>query len=76
MHSLLEIIDSVSECPSFEVESETTLDYDDDDAFSDPEDENMDPDFDATENTESSANQMNFTLEYMKKVIDYYDACD
>ena len=76
VHSLLEIIDSVSECTSFEVESETTLDYDDDDAFSDSEDENMDPDFDETENTESSANQMNFTLEYMKKVIDYYDACD
>ena len=76
VHSLLEIIDSVSECTSFEVESETTLDYDDDDAFSDSEAENMDPDFDETENTESSANQMNFTLEYMKKVIDYYDACD
>ena len=75
VHSLLEIIDSVSECPSFEVESETTLDYDDEDAFSHSQDENMDPDFDETENTESSANQMNFTLEYMKKVIDYYDAC-
>ena len=76
VHSLLEIIDSVSECTSFEVESETTLDYDDDDAFSDSADENMDLDFDETENTESSANQMNFTLEYMKKVIDYYNACD
>ena len=76
VRSLLEIIDSVSECTSFEVESETTLDYNDDDAFSDSEDENMDPDFDETENTGSLANQMNFTLEYMKKVIDYYDACD
>ena len=76
VHSLLEIIESVSECTSFEVESETTLDYDDDDTFSGSEDENMDPDFDETENTESWANQMNFTLEYMKKVIDYYDACD
>ena len=75
VHSLLEIIDSVSECTSFEVESETTLDYDDDDAFSHSEDENIDPHFDETENTDSSANQMNFTLEYMKKVIDYYDAC-
>ena len=38
---LLEIIDSVNECKSFEVESETTLDFDhDDDAFSDSEDEN------------------------------------
>ena len=48
VHSLLEIIDSVCECISFEVESETTLDYDDDDAFSHSEDENMDPDFDET----------------------------
>lgn len=25
---------------------------------------------------ESSPDQMNFNLEYMKRVIDYYDACD
>ena len=76
VRSLLEIIDSVNECTSLEVESETTLDYDDDDTFSDSEDQNMDPDFDETEDAARSSDQMNFTLEYMKKVIDYYDACD
>lgn len=74
--SLLEIIDSVNECTSFEVESETTLDYEGDDVFGASEDENVDPDFDETEDSEGSAIQMNFTLEYMKKVIDFYDACD
>ncbi len=63
VRSLLKIIDSVDKCTSFEVESETTLDYDD--AFSDPEEESMEPDFDETEDAESSPIKTNFTIDYM-----------
>ncbi|CAF2942494.1 unnamed protein product [Rotaria sp. Silwood2] len=73
---LLEVIENVHKCTSYEVESETTLDHDDDDVFSDFEDESIDPNFDETEDVESPPITMNFALYYMKKVIDYYDARD
>jgi hypothetical protein len=55
---------------------ETTLDYDDDDAVSYPEDESIDPDFDETKDVENPPIKMNFTLYFMKKVIDDYRARD
>ncbi|CAF3157962.1 unnamed protein product [Rotaria sp. Silwood2] len=73
---LLEVIENIQKCTSFEVESETTLDHDDDNVFSDPEDESIDSNFDETEDVESPPTTMNCTLDYMRKVIDYYDACD
>jgi len=73
---LLEVIDNAYTCTSFELESETTLDHDDDDAFSDSEDESTDPNFDEVENVDDPSITMNFTLDYMKKVVDFYDARD
>ncbi len=72
VRSLLEVIENVHKYTSFEVESETTLDHDDEDAFSDSEDESIDPNFDKAEDVEDPPITMNFTLDYMKKVIDFY----
>ena len=56
--SSLEVIDNVCKSTSYNIESETTLDHDDDEEFIDFED------------------KPNFSLDFMKKVIDYYDTRD
>ena len=81
--SLLKVIDNICNCTSFEIDSDMTLDYDDAEEFSDFEDENtasenenLDPSFDETAETERPPITLNFSLDYMKKVIDYYDERD
>ena len=80
--SLLEVIDDVCKCTSYEIESDTTLDHDYDD-FGDVEDENddsdnedVDPIFDETVEGKKMPIKPVFSLDYMKKFIDYYDARD
>jgi hypothetical protein len=60
-----------------------TLDHDDDKEFSEVEDDstifeagNTDPCFDDEEESQKLPIKLNFCLEYMRKVIDYYDARD
>ena len=77
------MIDNVCDCTSFEIESDATLDHDDEEEFNDFEDkdvdfedESIDPDFDQSAETENRVIKVEFTLDYMKKVIDFYDARD
>ena len=72
---LLNIIDDVSSCVSYEVELETTLDHDDDEEFTDSDDESLDPNFEDTED-EKLPTKDNFSLDFMKKVVEFYDARD
>ena len=81
--SSLKVIDDVCNCASFEIDSDTNLDHDEAEEFSDSEDENMaseneslDPSFDETAEAEKFPITLNFSLDYMKKVIDYYDERD
>ncbi|CAF2859243.1 unnamed protein product [Rotaria sp. Silwood2] len=77
------MIDDVCHCTSYEIESDTILDYDDEEEFGDFEDEDtdsadesVDPGFDESAEDKNMTTRANFSLEYMKKVIDYYDARD
>ena len=72
---LLKIIDDISSSVSYEFESETTLDYDDDEEFSDSDDESLDPNFEEIEDDKLPTKE-NFSLEFMKKVVEFYDARD
>ena len=81
--SLLKMIDDVCNCTSYQIESDTTLDYDDEQVFDDFEDdetdsgdESTDPGFDESAESENMMIKANFSLEFMKKVIDFYDARD
>ena len=71
---LQNIMENVCKCTSYEVESETTLDYDDNEEFREIEDESLDPSFDETEEDDKLHTRENFSLDFMKKVIDFYDA--
>jgi hypothetical protein len=73
---LLKVIENVCKCVSYEVESETTLGYDDDEEFSEPEDESLDPNFDETKEDDKLHSKENFSLDFMKKVVEFYDARD
>ena len=81
--SLLKVIDDVCNCISFEINSDMTLDYDDVEKFSDFKDENtasenekLDPSFSETAEAEKPPITLNFSFDYMKKIIDYYDERD
>jgi hypothetical protein len=73
---LLEIIGKVCKCSSYEFESETTLDHDDDEEFNDFENEDLDPDFDGTKEDEKLSTKEKFTLDFMKNVVEFYDTPD
>ncbi|CAF1179697.1 unnamed protein product [Didymodactylos carnosus] len=60
-----------------------TLDHDDDEEFgdfqdesADSEDEDADPSFDEMVKGEKGSIKANFSLDYMKKIVEYYDARD
>ena len=81
--SLLKTIDDVCNCISYQIESDTTLNYDDEKAFdsfeddeTDSVDESTDPGFDESAEGENMMIKANSSLELMKKVIDFYDARD
>ena len=81
--SLLEVIHNVCNCTSYEIRSDVTLDhenYEEFDGFQDvsagSEDEDVDPSFGETAEGEKRSVQANFSLDYMKKVVEYYDARD
>ncbi|CAF2057276.1 unnamed protein product [Rotaria magnacalcarata] len=83
INSLLKIIDDVCNSTSYQIESNTTLDYDDEEQYGDFEDddtdsadESIDPGFDESAEGDNMMIHANFNLEFMKKVIDYYDARD
>lgn len=83
VHSLLKVIDNVCDCTSYEIGSDVTLDHDDDEEFGDSHDESAgsesedaDPSFDETAEGEERSIQAKFSLDYMKKAVDYYDARD
>ncbi|CAF3819966.1 unnamed protein product, partial [Rotaria sp. Silwood1] len=83
INSLLKMIDDVCHCTSYEIESDTALDYDDEDEFggfededADSADESVDPGFDESAEGKNMTTRANFSLEYIKNVIDYYDARD
>lgn len=80
---LLKMINDICNCTSYQIESDTTLDYDDEEAFNDFEDdkidsgdESVDPGFDESAESENIMIRANFSLEFMKKVISFYDARD
>ena len=72
---LLKIIDDVSSCTSYEVELETTLDHDDDEV-TDSDDESLDPNFEETEEADKLPTKENFSLDFMKKVVEFHDSRD
>ena len=81
--SLLEVIDNVCNSTSYEIESDVTLDHDDDEEFDDfedesvdSEDEDVDPSYEETAEGEKRPSKANFSLDYMKKVVEFYDARD
>ena len=81
--ALLKVIDNVCNCTLFEIDSDTSFDYDDAEEFSNFEDEsttseneNLDLSSNDTVEAEKPSVRLNFSLDYMKKVIDYYDECD
>ena len=83
INSLLKMLDDVCNCTSYQIESDTTLDYDDEEEFGDFEDEDadsvdesVDPCFDEIPESKKMTTIANFDLEYMRKVIDYFDARD
>lgn len=85
INSLLKVISNVCSCTSYQIESDATLDYDDEEDFGDFEDEDedldsavksVDPVFDESTENENMTIKVNFSLDYMKKVIDYFDARD
>ena len=83
INSLLKMLNNVCNCTSYEIESDVTLDYDDEEEFggfededTDSTDESVDPSFDESAKDGNMTNKTNFSLDYMKKVIDYYDARD
>ncbi|CAF2826171.1 unnamed protein product [Rotaria sp. Silwood2] len=83
INSLLTMIDNISNCTSYQIESNATLDYDDEEESGDFEeedadsaDESVDPSFDESAEAENMTIKANFSLDYMKKVIEYYDARD
>ena len=83
INSLLKMLDDVCNCTSYQIESDTTLDYDDEEEFGDFEDEDadsadesVDPCFDETAESKNMTTKANFSLECMRKVIDYSDVCD
>ena len=83
INSLLKMIDDGCNCTSYQIESDTTLDYDDEEDFGDFEDEDgdsadesIDSCFDETAEIKNMTTKANFSLEYMRKVIDCFDACD
>jgi hypothetical protein len=83
---LYQILDDVATSSSYQVENESTLDYDDwfEDSHDDENDvtevdEENDPTFDGSDNEEDRGDDallMTFFLEYMKNVVDFYDAID
>ncbi|CAF2069214.1 unnamed protein product [Rotaria magnacalcarata] len=83
INSLLKMIDDACNSTSYQIESNTTLDYDDEEQYGDFEDDdtdsaddNIDPGFDESAEGDNMMTHANFNLEFMKKVIDYYDARD
>ncbi len=80
--SLLKVIDDVCYCTSYKIESDPTLDYDDDEGLgvcededTDYDDEGDDPAFDESSESDNTMIKT-FSLDFMKKVIDYFDARD
>ncbi|CAF1101351.1 unnamed protein product, partial [Rotaria magnacalcarata] len=83
INSFLKIIDDVCNSTSYQIESNTTLDYDNEEQYGDFEDEDtdsadesIDPGFDESAEGDNMMIHAKFNLEFMKKVIDYYDARD
>ncbi|CAF1504101.1 unnamed protein product, partial [Rotaria sordida] len=77
---LAELLNTIINCHEFTVESEISLDYISDDLTEDEidqyavsEDSELDPDFNDTDNDDSDDLLQKFSLDYMKKVIEYYD---
>lgn len=77
---LAELLNSIISCHEFTVESETSLDYISDDLTEDDIDQYVvsddcesDPDFNDTGDDENGVLLQKFSLDYMKKVIEYYD---
>ena len=80
---LLKVIDNVCTSTSYEIESDATLDHDDEEEFGGFEDEDVvdddesvDASFDEAAESEKMCIRPNFKLDYMKKVVEYYDARD
>ncbi|CAF4656812.1 unnamed protein product, partial [Rotaria sp. Silwood2] len=77
---LAEVLNSIIDCHSFSVETETSLDHisnelteDDVDEYAESDDSELDPDFNDTGNDEGGVLLQKFSLDYMKQVIEYYD---
>ncbi|CAF2900915.1 unnamed protein product [Rotaria sp. Silwood2] len=80
---LAELLHSIINSHTFTVESESTLDYisnelseDDVDQYVASDDSELDPDFNDTGDDEGGVLLQNFSLDYMKKVVEYYDEKD
>jgi len=83
---LYQILDNVLTSSSYEVENENTLDYDDsfdvaheDESYDTETEEENDPTFYGGESENEIGGDVllkTFSLEYMKNVIDFYDAID
>lgn len=82
INHLTELLNSIINCHEFTVESETSLDYISDDLTEDEidqyavsEDSELDPDFNDTDDGDDDSDVLlqKFSLDYMKKVIEYYD---
>ena len=69
----LKVTDDVSTCASYEVELEMTLDHDDDEV-TDSDDGSLDPNFEETEEEDKLQTKENFSLEFMKKLVEFYDS--
>jgi hypothetical protein len=77
-----EILNSIINSHTYTVESETTLDYistelseDDVDQYG-SDDSELDPDFNDTGDDKDGVLLQKFSLDYMKKVVEYYDEKD
>ena len=74
---------NVCNCTSYQFKSDTTLDYDVEKSFDDFEDdeidfgdESTDPGFDESPESKNMMIKANFSLKFMKKIIDCYNARD
>lgn len=78
---MADILRSLSDCQSFSVETEASLDHmnEEDDEKNESDDydnEEEDPDFDIQNDSQDDVLLKTFSYDYMKKVIDYYDERD
>ena len=74
---LAEMLNSIINCHSFSVETETSLDHISNEITEDDSDDSeLDSDFNDTGNDENGVLLQKFSLVYMKRVIQYYDEKD